>query len=96
MPRLWRHQGNSSRNNWGPWRCKLVGVFREGHNKPRPRNRAPLKFDPPISPWRKRAPLIAVAAIAALLAAGWAIKANAKVERGQGIYGFETIAPRLR
>ena len=55
----------------------MVGVFREGHNKPRPRNRAPLKFDPPESPWRKRRPLIAVAAVAALLAAGWAIKANA-------------------
>ena len=55
----------------------MVGVFREGHNKVPPRNRGPINFGPPPSPWRKRAPLVAVAALAALLAAGWAIKANA-------------------
>ena len=56
----------------------MGGVFRAGHNKPRPRNRAPLKFDPPESAWRRRRPLLAVAAVGALLAAGWAIKANAQ------------------
>ena len=71
-------------------------VFRAGHNKPRPRNRAPLKFDPPVSPWRKRAPLIAVATVAALLAAGWAIKANADVGQGQRVQSVEPTPPRLR
>jgi hypothetical protein len=55
----------------------MVGVFREGHNKRPTRNRGPINFEPPPSLWRKRAPLVAVAALAALLAAGWAIKANA-------------------
>ena len=55
----------------------MTGLFREGHNKRPPRNRAPLIFEEPSSPWRKRGPLIAVAGLALVLAAGWAIKASA-------------------
>ena len=62
----------------GAMESYMGGVFRAGHNKPSPRNRAPLKFDPPESAWRRRRPLLAVAAVGALLAAGWAIKANAQ------------------
>lgn len=74
----------------------MVGVFREGHNKVPPRNRGPINFGPPPSPWRKRAPLVAVAALAALLAAGWAIKANAEAGQGQRVQLWETTPPRLR
>jgi hypothetical protein len=54
----------------------MAGTFKEGHNKRPLRNRGPIQFGPPPSPWRKRAPLIAVAALA-IAAAGWAIKADA-------------------
>jgi hypothetical protein len=64
----------------------MVGVFREGHNKPRPRHRAPIQFGPPQSPWRKRAPFVAIATLAALLAAGWAIKANAHDGAAQHVH----------
>lgn len=73
----------------------MGGVFRAGHNKPRPRNRGPLKFDPPESPWRKRRPLIAVAALGAVLAAGWAIKANADVGYGQSVQILQSAPLRL-
>lgn len=56
----------------------MVGMFREGHNKPRPRNRPPIQFGPPRSPWRKRAPVIAITVIAILLVVGWALRANAQ------------------
>lgn len=36
---------------------KMSGVFREGHNRPRPRLREPLRLGPPPSPWKKRAAL---------------------------------------
>jgi hypothetical protein len=55
----------------------MVGVFREGHNKTPPRNRGPINFGPPPSPWRKRAPLVAAIAVAVVLAAGVAMKVNA-------------------
>ena len=73
----------------------MGGVFRAGHNKPRPRNRAPLKFDPPESPWRKRRPLIAVAALGAVIAAGWAIRANADVAHQPGVQSVEITPHRL-
>ena len=80
----------------GAMEIYMGGVFRAGHNKPRPRNRAPLCLDPPVSPWRKRRPLIAVAAVGALLAAGWAIKANAEIGKAHHIHSFETTPHRLR
>ena len=78
----------------GAMEIYMGGVFRAGHNKPRPRNRAPLSLDPPVSPWRKRRPLIAVAAVGALLAAGWAIKANADAT-GPRVQSVETTPSRL-
>jgi hypothetical protein len=48
-------------------------MFREGHNKPRPRLREPLRLGPPVKPLHKRAPFIAIALVAIMLAAGWAI-----------------------
>lgn len=33
----------------------MTGVFREGHNRPRPRRREPLQLGPPPNPWKKRA-----------------------------------------
>lgn len=48
----------------------MTGVFREGHNRPRPRMREPLRLGPPANPWKKRAtiaiPLLFVALAAAL------------------------------
>lgn len=48
----------------------MTGVFREGHNRPRPRRREPLRLGPPPNPWKKRAalgiPLLFVA-LAAML-----------------------------
>lgn len=35
----------------------MAGVFREGHNRPRPRLREPLRLGPPPNPWKKRAAL---------------------------------------
>jgi hypothetical protein len=52
-------------------------MFREGHNKPRPRLREPLRLGPPPKPLIKRPPVIALAAIALAVAAGWAMKAQA-------------------
>jgi hypothetical protein len=53
-------------------------MFREGHNKPRPRLREPLRLGPPPKPMLKRTSVIALAAAAAvLLAAGWAYSAKA-------------------
>lgn len=63
----------------------MAGTFRAGHNKPRPRNRAPIQFGPRPSPWRKRAPLIALAGVAAIVAAGWAFQANAHPGRGEHV-----------
>jgi hypothetical protein len=55
----------------------MAGTFREGHNKPKPRNPGPRVFGPPVNPWKKRMPLIAAAGIALVLAASIAMKANA-------------------
>jgi hypothetical protein len=55
----------------------MAGTFKEGHNKRPPRNNGPIVIDEPGRLWRKRAPIIAAVSIAALLAAGFAIKANA-------------------
>lgn len=50
----------------------MTGVFREGHNKPRPRRREPLQIGPAPSPWKKRAtigiPLLFAALVAMLFA----------------------------
>ncbi len=50
----------------------MTGVFREGHNRPRPRRREPLQLGPPPNPWKKRAtigiPLLFAALIAVLFA----------------------------
>jgi hypothetical protein len=54
----------------------MAGTFKEGHNKRPPRNNGPIVFGEPVSPWRKRVPLIA-AGVAIVLAAGLALKANA-------------------
>lgn len=45
-------------------------VFREGHNRPRPRLREPLQLAPPANPWKKRATIgipLLFAALAAML-----------------------------
>jgi hypothetical protein len=55
----------------------MAGVFREGHNKRPLRHRGRMVFEEPVSPWRKRMPVIGLAGLAIVLAAGWAIKANA-------------------
>jgi hypothetical protein len=55
----------------------MAGTFREGHNRRPARNRGPMVFEDRVSPWRKRAPFIAVAGLAIVIAAGFAIKANA-------------------
>lgn len=51
----------------------MTGVFREGHNRPRPRRREPLQLGPPPNPWKKRAtiaiPILFAALIAILFAA---------------------------
>jgi hypothetical protein len=73
----------------------MAGVFREGHNKPRPRNRAPLVFEHQPSPWRKRAPLFAVATIA-LIAAGWAISAKAHPGRTHHAHILESPIAGVR
>lgn len=54
----------------------MTGVFREGHNKPRPRNEGKMIFEREPNPWLRRAPFIAIAAIA-IVAAGWAWQAKA-------------------
>ena len=50
----------------------MTGVFREGHNKPRPRRREPLKIGPSPNPWKKRAalgiPLLFLALVSMLVA----------------------------
>lgn len=35
----------------------MSGVFREGHNRPRPRLREPLRLGPPPNRWKRRAAL---------------------------------------
>jgi hypothetical protein len=55
----------------------MAGTFKEGHNKRPPRNRGPLFISEPVNPWRRRAPIIAAAGLAIVVAAGFAIKANA-------------------
>lgn len=56
----------------------MTGVFREGHNKPRPRLRQPLNLEPDKpSIWRGRLPVIAIAAIGLIVAAGWAMGVQA-------------------
>jgi hypothetical protein len=52
-------------------------MFREGHNKPRPRLREPLRLGPQVKPLHKRLPFIAMALVAILVAAVWAIGAQA-------------------
>jgi hypothetical protein len=52
-------------------------MFREGHNKPRPRLREPLRLGPQVKPLHKRLPLVAMALVAILVAAVWAIGAQA-------------------
>jgi hypothetical protein len=74
----------------------MAGLFREGHNKPRPRNRPPIQLGPPPSPWRKRAPLVAVAALVTLLAAGWAIKANAHPGLGEHVHVLDAPLAGIR
>jgi hypothetical protein len=74
----------------------MAGVFREGHNKQPPRHRGPMTFGPPPSPWRKRAPLIAVAGLAMAIAAGWAIKANAHPGRTQHVHILEAPLAGVR
>jgi hypothetical protein len=64
----------------------MVGVFREGHNKRPGRNRGPINFGPPPTPWRKRVPLVAAVAVAVVLAAGIAIKANAHPGRENHVH----------
>lgn len=48
----------------------MTGIFREGHNRPRPRLREPLRLGPPPNPWKKRAtigiPLLFAALVAML------------------------------
>jgi hypothetical protein len=57
--------------------ANMSSVFREGHNKPKPRLREPLRLDPDQKPIFKRTPLLALGALAVAVAAGWAIKASA-------------------
>lgn len=49
----------------------MAGVFREGHNKPRPRRREPLRLGRPENPWKKRVaiglPVIVLALVASLM-----------------------------
>lgn len=54
----------------------MTGVFREGHNKPRPRNPGPMMFEQAPNPWRRRFPFIAVIVIA-IIAAGYISQAKA-------------------
>lgn len=46
----------------------MSGVFREGHNRPRPRLREPLRLGPPPSRWKKRAAMGIPLLFAALVA----------------------------
>jgi hypothetical protein len=55
----------------------MSSMFREGHNRPKPRLREPLRLDPQPKSSRKRGPILGLAALAVVLATGWAIRANA-------------------
>ncbi len=68
----------------------MAGVFREGHNKRPPRNRGRLIIEDQVRPWRRRAPIIATAAaIAVVLAAGWAVKAYAHPGQASHVHVLE-------
>ena len=55
----------------------MTGVFREGHNKPRPRLREPLRLEEPQGPSKIRLGVLVTATALAVLGAAWAYKANA-------------------
>ena len=55
----------------------MSSMFRAGHNKPRPRLREPLRLEHKENLLRKRAPLLGIAVLALILAAGWALQADA-------------------
>ncbi len=55
----------------------MSSMFRAGHNKPRPRLREPIRLDAPSNVMRKRVPILGLAALAVILAAGWAMRADA-------------------
>jgi hypothetical protein len=74
----------------------MAGIFREGHNKRPARNRGPMIFEDQTSPWRRRAPFIAAAALALALAAGWAIKANAHPGRTPHVHILESPLAGVR
>jgi hypothetical protein len=74
----------------------MAGVFREGHTKRPGRNNGRTVFVDQVKPWRKRAPLIAVAGLAMAIAVGWAIKAHAHPGRAQHAHILETPLAGLR
>lgn len=74
----------------------MAGLFREGHNKPRPRNRPPIQLGPPPSPWRKKAPLMALTGLAIIVAAGWAIQTKAHPGRGEHVRVLDAPIAGLR
>lgn len=71
----------------------MTGVFREGHNRPRPRRREPLRLGPPPSPWKKRAamaiPLLFVA-LAAMLFATREAAADPQAAQQDGMASYFT------
>jgi hypothetical protein len=49
----------------------MTGVFREGHNKPKPRNRGPMIFEQPRKPRRMRLAFLAVTILTFIVALFW-------------------------
>lgn len=74
----------------------MAGVFREGHNKPKPRLRGPMRLEPQSNRWRKRAPILGIAVLALVAAAGWAVTARAHPGTSQHVHILEAPLAGVR
>ncbi len=61
----------------GAMEANMSSMFREGHNKPKPRLREPLRLVEQTNTFKKRTPVLAITALAVVLAVGWVVQANA-------------------
>lgn len=74
----------------------MTGVFREGHNKPRPRLREPLRLEEPDRISKRRLGVLIAATALAVLGAAWAYKANAHPGREKHAHILEAPLAGVR
>jgi hypothetical protein len=71
--------------------ANMSSVFREGHNKPKPRKREPLRLEPERKPFQKVALWLPLAAILVVIA--FFLASNASAHPGHGRHADILDAP---